>query len=123
MRNIEDGKLGDALRMQQGDTPGDGGAPVVAGEKDARLTEMIGDGENVGSEMRERVVGGAAGFAGCIVAALIGNDDAEAGGGESFDLLSPGIPEFGEAVEEEDDRTVWWAGGDGVELDRAIVKG
>ena len=123
MRNVENGDLGDTLRMQEGDTPGDGGAPVVAGEEDARLTEMISDGENVGSEMGERVVGDAAWFAARVIAALIGNDDAEAGRGERFDLVAPGIPEFGEAVEEDDDRTVRRAGGNGVERDRAIVKG
>jgi len=122
MRNVEDGKLGDALRMQEGDTPGDGGAPVVACEEDARLTEMIGDGENVGSEMRERVGGGAAWFAARVVAALIWNDDAEAGGGERLDLVAPGKPEFGKAVEEEEDGTVRRSCGDGVKLERAIVK-
>ena len=122
MRNVEDGQLGDALRMEEGNAPGDGGAPIVAGEEDARLPEMIGDGENVGREMRERIGGSATRFAARVVAALIGNDDAEAGGGERLDLMVPGIPEFGEAVEEDDDGTVRRAGGDGVKLDRAIVK-
>ncbi len=123
MRNVEDGKLSDALRMQKGNAPSDGGAPIVACEEDARLTEIIGDGENVGNEMRERVEGSATRFAARVVTALIGNDDAEAGGGERLDLMVPGIPEFGEAVEENDDGAVRRAGGDGVKLDRGIAKG
>ena len=64
----------------------------------------------------ERVVGGAARFAAEVVAALIGDDYAEANVGERLDLLVPGIPKFGEAVEENGDRAVWRAGGDGVEF-------
>ena len=122
MRNVEDGELGDALRMQEGDAPGDGGAPIVACKENARLSEMISDGENVGNEIRERVRTGATGFAARVVAALVRNDDAEAGGGERLDLIAPGIPEFGESVEKEDDGTVRRAGGDGVKLDGAIAK-
>lgn len=80
MRDVEDGELGDALRTEEGDAPRDGGAPIVAGEEDALLAELAGDGENVGSEFGERVGHCAAGLAAGVVAALIGNDDAEAGG-------------------------------------------
>jgi hypothetical protein len=39
--NVEDGVL---ARVVDGwATPGDGGAPVVAGEEEARLAEMISD--------------------------------------------------------------------------------
>ena len=79
--------------------------------------ELIGDGENVGGEFGERVVSGAAGLAAGVVAALVGDDDAEAGGGERLDLSVPGIPEFGEAMEQDDDGAVWRTGGDGVEID------
>ena len=99
MRDVEDGELGDALWVEEGDAPRDGGAPIVAGEEDALLAELVGDGEDVGSEFGERVGGGATRFAAGVVAALIGDDDAEAGVGERLDLFVPGIPEFGEAVE------------------------
>ena len=52
--------------------------------------------------MRECVGGCAAGFAAGVVAALVRDDYAEASGGERRDLFVPGIPEFGEAVEEND---------------------
>ena len=90
--------------MEEGDAPRDGGAPIVASEEDFLRAELIGDGENVGSEFGERVVSGATGLAAGVVAALVGDDDAKAGGGERLDLLVPGIPEFGEAMEQDDRR-------------------
>src|ERR1700680_3170162 len=109
--------------MEKGDAPRDGGAPIVTSQKDAVLAELIGDGENVGSQMQECVGGRAAGFAAFVVAALVGNDYAEADGGKRIDLLVPGIPEFGEAVEEDHYGAVGWASGDGVEFYCAVVKG
>ena len=50
MRDVEDGELGDALRMQEGGAPGNCGAPIMAGQKDFFPTELIGDGEDVGDE-------------------------------------------------------------------------
>jgi len=86
------------------------------------LAELVGDGEDVGSEFGERVGRGAARLAAFVVAALIGNDDAEAGGGERLDLSVPGIPKFREPVEKDYYGAVWGAGGDGVEIDRATMK-
>jgi hypothetical protein len=103
VRDVENGEFGDALRVEEGCGPGDGGAPVVTGEEEFFGVELVGDGEDVRDEMGHGVVGGAAGFAAEVVAALIGNDNAEAGVGERGDLLAPGIPEFGEAVEKDDD--------------------
>lgn len=54
---------------------------------------------------------------------MVGDDDAEAGGRERSDLIVPTAPEFGEAVEEDDERSVEGTGGDGVEFDGAVVKG
>src|SRR4029077_19735989 len=63
-----------------------------------------------------------AGFAAGVIAALVWNDDPEAGSGERFGLVTPGIPEFREAVEKEDHGAVGRAGADGVELARAVAK-
>jgi len=123
VRDVEDGEFGDALRVEEGGAPGDGGAPVVAGEEEFFGVELIGDGDDVGNEVGHRVVAGAAGFAAEVVAALIGGDYAEAGVGEGRDLFVPGIPEFGEAVEEDDDGGVGWAGGDDVEFDWPVAEG
>jgi len=86
------------------------------------LAELVGDREDVGNEFGERVGHSAARLAAFVVAALIGNDDAEAGGGERLDLFVPRIPKFREAVEKDDGGAVWGAGGDGVKIDRATVK-
>ena len=122
MRDVEDGEFSDALRVEESGGPGDGGAPVVAGKEKLFGVELIGDGEDVGDEMGHGVVGGAAGFAAEIVAALVGDNDAEAGVGERRDLLVPGIPEFGKAVEKDDDGGIGWARGYGVKFDGAIVE-
>src|SRR5271157_1744597 len=95
----------------------------MAGEKDALLAELVGDGEDVGSEFRERVGCRATRFAAFVVAALVRDDEAEACGGERVDLVVPGIPEFGEAMEQDDYGPIGRAGGDSVKLDRAVVKG
>jgi len=95
----------------------------VASEEEFLRTELIGDGDNIGSEFGERIVSSATGLAAGVVAALIGDDDAEASRGERFDLFVPRIPKFGEAVEQEDDGALWRACGDGVDFDRAVSEG
>src|SRR5208282_4719830 len=98
MRDVEDGELGDALWVEESDAPGNSCAPIVTGKENALLFELVRDGENIGGEFGERVGRGAAGFAACVVAALIWNDHAETGGGEGLDLFVPGIPEFWKTV-------------------------
>lgn len=87
------------------------------------MVDLVGDGEDIGSEIGKLVGRRAARFAGGVVAALVGNDDAETCGGERLDLFVPGIPEFGEAMKEDDDGAVGGTGGDGMESDLAIAKG
>jgi hypothetical protein len=53
---------------------------------------------------------------------LVGDDDAEAGGAQRIDLFVPGVPEFREAVEENDGRAVLGACDDGIQRDFAILK-
>src|SRR5258708_27336208 len=47
MRDVEDEQLGDALRMKKGGAPGNRGAPIMSGEKDFFLAELIGDSNDV----------------------------------------------------------------------------
>jgi hypothetical protein len=122
MRDVEDGKFGDKMRMEKRYAPRDGGAPIVASEENALLGELIGDGEDIGNEMGKRVRGDASGLAAGVVAALIGHDNAKTRRGERFDLLVPGIPKFRETVEEKNDGSICAASGDGVEFDRAALK-
>ena len=51
MRDVEDGEFNDAIWMEEGEAPGNGGAPIVAGEEETRLIELISDGEDIGGEM------------------------------------------------------------------------
>src|SRR5258708_29853312 len=55
MRNIEDSEFGDALRMKQGGAPGNGGAPIMSGEIDLFLAELVGDSNDVGDKFRQSV--------------------------------------------------------------------
>jgi len=52
-----------------------------------------------------------------VVPPLVRSEDAEAGGGERLDLMAPGVPEFGEAVEEDHQRTPFGARLDRVQAD------
>src|SRR5689334_10768961 len=122
MRDVEDGKFGDTMRMEERHAPGNGGAPIVASEENTLLGKLIGDGEDIGNEMGKRVGGNASGLAAGVVAALIGDDDAKTRRGEWLDLLVPGIPKFGKTVEEKNDGSILAASGDGVEFDRAVMK-
>src|SRR5712692_11477910 len=99
MRDIEDNELGDALRMQERGAPGNGGAPIMSGEKDFFPAELIGDSDDVGDEFSQSVGCHAGGFAAEVVAALVGYDDAKSGGGQRLDLSAPAIPKFREAME------------------------
>jgi hypothetical protein len=122
VRDVKDGELSDAVWVQECNAPSDGRAPIVAGEENAVLAKLIGDGEDIGDEMWNGVGGCAPRLAAFVVATLIGNYDSETGNCEGLDLIAPGIPEFGEAVQEDDDWTIGWACGDGVEVDSPVVE-
>ena len=98
MRHVENDKLGDALGMQESRAPSNCGAPIMSGEEDFFLAELIGDGDNVRNEISQSVSRHAAGFTAEVVAALVGNDDAKAGSSQRFDLAAPSITEFRESM-------------------------
>src|SRR5712692_1434451 len=77
MRDVENDELGDALRMQEGGAPGNRGPPIMPGEKDFFLAQLIGDSDDVGDKHRQSVSGQAGWFVAEVVAALVGNDDAK----------------------------------------------
>ena len=123
MRNVENGETRDSVGVKQCDAPGYRGSPIVSGEEDALLAELFSDGDDVRNEFGERVGAHAGRFAASVVTALVGDDDAEAGGGQRSDLFVPGVPEFREAVEENDGRAILEACGDGVKGYAAVLKG
>ena len=98
MGDVEDGQARDALRVQGGERPGDDCAPIVPGDAGGSAAAGIHQSEDVVSECLHVERGR---FGGEVVAALVGNDDAEAGLGQRTDLVAPGVPEFGEAVQQD----------------------
>lgn len=122
MRNIENHQFANALRMTQSRAPSDGGAPIVPGKEDSLLAKLIRDSDDVGNQFGKRVGSNAGRFTAEIVPALIRHDDTKAGVGQRFDLLAPAIPEFGEAVQKQDDRAVARAGSDGMQANRRILE-
>jgi hypothetical protein len=94
----------DEARIAQGGVPGDGCAPVVADDDGRAGTGPADEGGDIGGEAFEGVrLDRSRGAAGA-VAALVGHDDAVAGGSERADLVAPGVRQLGEAVEEDDRR-------------------
>ena len=81
MGHVDNHELGYASRLEKGRAPGDSGAPVMSSKEDFLLTELIGDGNDVGDEFGKSVRRDAGRFAAEIVAALVGNNDAKAGSG------------------------------------------
>jgi len=122
MRDIENGELGDALLMKKGGAPGNGGTPIMSGEKDFFLAELIGNGDDVGDQFRDRVRSNAGWFAAEIVAALVGDDDSKSRGGQRLDLSVPSIPEFREAMEKKDDGAVLGASSNRVQAYGSIFE-
>src|SRR6266404_3747554 len=76
----------------------------------------------VGDELSQSVGCHAGGFAAQIVAALVRNDDAKAGGHERLDLAAPAIPEFRKAVQKKDHRAVLGAGSNGMNPLTGVLK-
>ena len=122
MRDVKDGELGDALRIQQSGAPGNGGAPIMSSEKDFFLAEFIGDGDDVGDELRHGIPRDAGGFAAQVVPALVGDDDAKACSRQRLDLPAPTIPKFGESVEQNDHGRILRPGGSGVQSDVRVLE-
>jgi hypothetical protein len=122
VRDVEDGEFGDALRVEERCTPGDGGAPIMTGEKDFLLAELVGDGDDIRNEFGQCVRSNAARFAAEVVSALVGHDDAKACGCEWLDLFVPSVAKFRETVKQYDHGATLGARGDGVQLYCVVLK-
>ena len=55
MRHVDNHELGYASRLEKGRAPADSGAPVMSNKEDFLLTELIGDGNDVGDQFGEGV--------------------------------------------------------------------
>src|SRR5207237_1595300 len=114
VRQIQDDESSGLVRLEHGVGPGDGAAPIVADDDRLVFLEMLAHRIDVAYEFVHGVAGDAGGVIALVVAAQVDGGDLKVFG-EGGDLVTPGIPEIGEAVEEDDERA--GAGGDHVNLD------
>ncbi len=95
-----------AVGPQQSRVPGDRRAPVVSGDHRLLDAERIEQPDHVADEMEQSVVVDRFGPVGLAVAAHVRRDGVESGCRQRRDLMAPGIPGFGKAVTENNQRTV-----------------
>ena len=84
--------------------PGHRRAPVVPGDHRRSLAERVEQADHVADQVQERVLLDLLRRVGLAVAAHVGRDGVEAGLGQGAELVAPGVPGFGKAVAEDDER-------------------
>jgi hypothetical protein len=94
----------DAIGAEEAEVPGGRGAPVMADDEGAGLAEGVEEGDEVADDVQGGVVVDGRRGVGAAAAAEVGRDDAEAGVGESRDLVAPGVPELREPVQQQQRR-------------------
>ena len=117
MRDVEDGEFFQPFGELNGNRPRHRRAPVVTDQPRLLDAEMVEQADHVAGEHVHIVGRDAPRFIGQVVAALVGDDDAEARRCQRGDLLPPANPEFGEAVQQNDRRSVFGAVGHHVKFD------
>ena len=117
MRDVEDGDFFQPFGILDRNRPRDRRAPIVTREPRLLDAEVVEQADHVAGEDVHIVGRDAPWFIGQVVAALVGDDDAEACRGQRGDLLPPANPEFGEAVQQNDRRSVFAAVGHDVKID------
>ena len=107
------------LREALGQRPGNAAAPVVPDEMEAAVAVAAsgGDGHRVVHQAVDVIIGGVVwvGPRSGGIAALARSNRAITGGGEGGHLRAPAVHGFGEAVQQQHERRVRRAGGEGVE--------
>jgi hypothetical protein len=109
MRGVDHREPLDLLGLPGGHPPGDDPAPIVADHGSAGTSGRIDRPLHI---IRERVEGigrDRSGFFAAGVAALIGDEEPEAGIGQGTDLGSPAVPELREAVQQDHRRPIFRA--------------
>ncbi len=102
---VQDREPIDHLGMARREFPRDHPAPVVTDDV-GPVVHPLDQVPDIPHEFADPVAREARGFLRSVVAPEVGRDDTESGVGERGDLLAPGVPELGEAVETEDERAV-----------------
>ncbi len=91
----------DAIGMATGHDPSHHRTPVVSHEVETVEAEVIGDGEDIGHELRDAVVLDGARPGTRRVAALVEGDAAISRALQGVELVVPGVPGLGKAVEQD----------------------
>ena len=94
----------DPVRPQQRGVPGHRRAPVVPGDDRLLLAERVHQPDDIAGQVQDRVGVRAGGLVGAAVPALVRRHGVEAGGGQRDQLMTPGVPGFGEAVQQQHQR-------------------
>jgi hypothetical protein len=101
---VEDDQLVDRRRVAHRQVPGDAAAPVVSGDDRAPFAEVVDQAGDVVRQGFDHVAAHTRRLRRGVIAAHVRSDDAVAGRGQRRDLISPGVPELGEAVQQDDER-------------------
>src|SRR5208337_5119949 len=113
----------ESVRPQQCGVPGDRSAPVMADDRGPLLPERVDDADHVADEVQERIFLDLFRPIRLAIAAHVRRDRMVAGFRERLQLPSPGIPGFGKAVAEDDERAFARLGemdADSIRLDRPM---
>jgi hypothetical protein len=104
MGRVEDHQPLDALGVLHGQQPGQRATPVVAGDRGRAGTQGNDQVGHLLDQQPGSVVAHPGRLVGGVVAGQVGRDHPEAGVGEGWDLVAPGVPELGEAVQQHHQR-------------------
>jgi hypothetical protein len=110
MRRVDEREREQPLRVKEGRVPREGAAPVVPDDVRAgfllALAKPCNEARKIVEERLDAVRSDARGLVREVVAAQVGRHGAEARSRERGDLVTPRVPELGEAVEEDDERSL-----------------
>jgi hypothetical protein len=101
VRRIEDHQAVDPVPELAGYSPGHDASPVVPDQNEPAHVQGVGEPGDVFCKHFRAIGPYALRLVAQIVAAHIGRDHTETGGGQRTDLVSPCPPELGKAVEQE----------------------
>src|SRR5215469_7738112 len=109
MGNIEDDQALCLRRKVHSELPGDGPTPVVTDNDSFVSSKMANESLNVSYQVAHRVVLTSLRFIAQIVATQIERNDLETGSKRDH-LVAPGIPKVGEAMDQDDQRSLAYTG-------------
>ncbi len=100
----------DTRWLQQRQVPGDRCAPVMPDHGHLLMAKMVHCALDIGAQGDQIVGLDRFRSFGCAITAHLGSKDAVALRRECCDLMAPGVPAFGETVQQPDRLAAFWAG-------------